>query len=57
MVAVIGGSIVDDAAGARVPLTNALLDDAVAALGEEVYSLRLPDPALAAFYPRLDKAK
>lgn len=36
---------------------EAVLDDAVAALGEEVYSLRLPDPALAAFYPRLDKAK
>jgi hypothetical protein len=33
------------------------LDQALFMLGEEVYSQRIPDPALAAFYPRLDKAE
>ncbi len=31
------------------------LDQAVFLLGEECYSQRLPDPALAALYPRIDK--
>ncbi len=33
------------------------LDDALFQLGEECYAERVADPALAAFYPRLDKAK
>ncbi len=33
------------------------LDDAIFALGEECYSERIPDPALSAIYPRIDKAK
>jgi hypothetical protein len=32
------------------------LDQAVFLLGEEVYGARINDPALAALYPRLDKA-
>jgi hypothetical protein len=32
------------------------LDQALFLLGEECYSQRLADPALAAMYPRLDKA-
>jgi hypothetical protein len=33
------------------------LDEAIFALGEECYSERIPDPALSALYPRIDKAK
>ena len=33
------------------------LDQAIFLLGEECYSLRFPDPALAAMYPKIDKAK
>ena len=33
------------------------LDQAIFLLGEECYQKRIPDPALAALYPRLDKAK
>jgi chromosome segregation ATPase len=33
------------------------LDQAIFLLGEECYQKRIPDPALAALYPRIDKAK
>lgn len=33
------------------------LDQAIFLLGEECYTQRIPDPALAALYPRIDKAK
>jgi hypothetical protein len=33
------------------------LDDAIFQLGEDVYSDRIADPALSAFYVRVDKAK
>ncbi len=36
---------------------EAVLDDAIYQLGEDVYADRIPDPALSAFYPRIDKAK
>jgi hypothetical protein len=36
---------------------EAALDEAIFALGEECYSERIPDPALSAMYPRIDKAK
>lgn len=36
---------------------EAVLDDAIYQLGEDVYGDRIADPALSAFYPRIDKAK
>jgi hypothetical protein len=33
------------------------LDQAIFLLAEECYTKRLPDPALSALYPRIDKAK
>ncbi len=36
---------------------EASLDEAIFALGEECHRQRIPDPALSALYPRIDKAK
>lgn len=39
----------------EVKAAKAFYDQAIYALGEEVYRQRVPDPALAAFYPKIDK--
>lgn len=41
----------------EVQAAEDFLDQAIFLLGEECYTQRIPDPALAALYPRIDKAK
>jgi hypothetical protein len=51
---------IDEAIGAKeeeVRAAEEFLDQAVFLLGEECYAQRIADPALAAFYPRLDRAE
>ena len=38
------------------PAAEDFLDQSLFLLGEDVYASRIPDAALAALYPRLDRA-